>query len=392
MPFFDVSIFVVLFVFSYFLARINFYAHRLPRKLSDWWFSLIPTLLGPYVLIVELGIGSYFIFEISQLNILFYPAIVGLSMVFFAFVLTAIPLVYFFFDNSFFDLNLNHIFQIKNFKRFSPSFLRLFKLGPYRGLKKTFEFKNRDEKKLEIDFYANQNAKAPLAFVVFGGGYTMGDKNQLSNYNLFLVKQGYHVVAASYRFLPISRWPGLRHDIEDCWHFVKGHLFELGIEPAFYVWSGRSAGAHISMITCSKLKDPEIKGIINFYPPFDFEELHSYSHDDDILTSKKRLKKLYGEFHPADKNFQDGNPALWITTPEFPPCLNLHGDHDALIPYTQSIKLGQRLDQLGVLNYTLILPFESHVFDANLNSPGGQRASYATTHFLRYLKENYEKE
>ena len=65
-----------------------------------------------------------------------------------------------------------------------------------------------------------------------------------------------------------------------------------------------------------------------------------------------------------------------------PPTLLVHGANDPLVWHKQSERLHAKLDELGVPNVFVSLPWATHAFDYNLYGPSGQLTTYSIEWFL----------
>ena len=70
------------------------------------------------------------------------------------------------------------------------------------------------------------------------------------------------------------------------------------------------------------------------------------------------------------------------TLPPVPTVFSIHGTADSLVPYSQSVKLHDKLDELGVENHAVTLPGYEHVFDFGYNGAGQQLLRSALVRLL----------
>ena len=251
-----------------------------------------------------------------------------------------------------------------------------------------FEFKNRKGETLPIDLWRAADPKAPCVINVFGGGYTIGSVEQFPHYNQYLRSLGVHVLCLPYHLIPGHKWPHQVEDVIDAWKFSSEQFKEWGIDPEFFVLSGRSAGAHIGLCAWNELRDPRVKGVISFYCPFDFKSLLQLSYPGDILDSIDRLQTLYGGTLEEKQNIiQSSSPYHFIDS-QFPPILFIHGLSDSMIPYQTSVEFAKKMVAVNGKHFYLELEYEDHGFEVNLNGPGGQKSCWAIQHFIQYLRES----
>lgn len=93
---------------------------------------------------------------------------------------------------------------------------------------------------------------------------------------------------------------------------------------------------------------------------------------------------------PAEqpRAYEDASPLRFVG-PGVTPTLLIHGARDELVFQRQSERLAARLDEVGVANLHLALPWATHGCDANAAGPSGQLGTYAIERFLAavFLKE-----
>ncbi len=119
----------------------------------------------------------------------------------------------------------------------------VYKVTPQRDLQLTFVPPNKPKYE-----------KAPLYFVLPGGGWYVEERLGMMNYAKVsvgaLLDEGFAVVAADYRVTPEGIF--VADIIEDCLdalRFCAHHADEWGIDRDKFFISGHSAGAHLSLMT-----------------------------------------------------------------------------------------------------------------------------------------------
>jgi acetyl esterase/lipase len=283
------------------------------------------------------------------------------------------------------DIDLKN--SSKTDQKFKKNFIHLFKIDSYSSRPSTtIQFTGRKGSSLLLDYY--QNPKAQTCVIqVFGGGYTQGSRKQLPNVNKFFVSQGFSVFALDYRYLPQARWPDPIDDVEDAIDFILKHP-EFSKKYKKFIFSGRSSGAKLCLLSgLGKFKNLP-SAFILFYPPVDLLDLSKHQHGK-ILESKKEVVTLMGETLLSSKTKEqilDELSPIRLVDASHPPTLLVHGTFDPVIPVRQSELYLQKLRSLNIPSDLVLCPFESHGFEINLNSPGGQVARFAMSEFLNQFK------
>lgn len=105
------------------------------------------------------------------------------------------------------------------------------------------------DKRQTIDVYAPANAeRAPVIFMVHGGGWRYGDKTNarvVENKIARWVARGFIFVSVNYRMLPELDGLQQRDDITAALAFAQQHAANWGGDAAQFILMGHSAGAHL---------------------------------------------------------------------------------------------------------------------------------------------------
>jgi len=237
---------------------------------------------------------------------------------------------------------------------------------------------------LSLDFYpAAIKGKLPCVIVVHGGSWSSGDSRQLPGLNSYLAKKGYNVASINYRMAPKYQSPAPVEDIKAAISYLRQHANELHIDTNNFVLLGRSAGAQIALLAAYTLREPGLKGVIDFYGPADMVWGYSIPSNPLIMDSRKVMQNyLGGSYKRVPQNYAASSPIEFVNKSSVP-TLIIHGKNDVLVAYEHSRRLNEKLQQFGVMHYWLKLPWATHGFDYNLNGPGGQLSTYAVETFLK---------
>ncbi len=265
------------------------------------------------------------------------------------------------------------------------SFATLAQVMPEEVKVETMEFqRTRGGRTMELDFYpaVRRTMPAPCVVVIHGGGWDNGDRTQLSQMNHFLAQRGYAVAAISYGLAPEHVWPSQADDIGAAIVFLKANAAHLGVDAQRFVLLGRSAGGQLATAYAYGRTDPAVRGVISLYGPQDQVFAWKYSREDDILNATKLLRQFLGGTPETAGAAYTSASAYLIATKNSPPTLLIHGANDALVWHKQSERMHAKLDELGVPNVFVSLPWATHALDFNLYGPSGQLATYSIEWFL----------
>jgi len=249
---------------------------------------------------------------------------------------------------------------------------------------KIISYSKLQDIELKMDFYPSQKAgKHPCIVVIHGGSWKSGDNKQLPELNSVLAHEGYQVAAINYRLAPKYQSPYPVEDAKEAIKYLKQHAGELNIDSSRLVLLGRSAGAQVALLAAYTLKDPCIKGVVDFYGPADMVWGYSAPANPLVMDSRRVMEDyLGGKYISVPKNYFDSSPIEFVSRSS-PPTLIIHGENDVLVAYEHSRRLHRKLNTLKVKNYFLSLPWATHGFDYNINGPGGQLSTYAVKEFLK---------
>lgn len=254
--------------------------------------------------------------------------------------------------------------------------------------KNSFEensFKNRAGQNRPFVLMRAASSKAPCILMVHGGAYWYGDHHQQLDFLTMLNNLGYHVISLSYGLLPNEIWPAQKFDLEDFFGQKNKTFNNLGIEPEFLVWAGRSAGAHLAAHMAYTASDKSVKGVINIFGLSDLTAFKNIKLDP--VQIYKKLKLLFGE-QVQDEMFLNAVGIIGnIEKRKDLPMLLIHGQMDSLVPFSQSQNLKHALQNIQAKGLSLFFRWEDHCLEYNLATPAGTKTIRACRIFLEALKK-----
>ncbi|MFL5730950.1 MAG: alpha/beta hydrolase fold domain-containing protein [Cytophagaceae bacterium] len=268
------------------------------------------------------------------------------------------------------------------------SFKNLFTGVPYKKVAyERLRYSSDNSPELVIDLYKSsvQTSKSPCVIIVHGGAWEGGDSRQLPALNSYLVGKGYTVAAITYRLAPEYIAPAASDDVQKAVEFIKKNSERFNIDSTKLALLGRSAGGQVALVAGYSMNDPCIKGLIAFYTPADMVWGYSLPGNPLILDSRKVLSAyLGGSYEKVPQNYEKATAMNYVNA-HTPPTLMLHGQKDEMVAYEHNIRLKKVLDQYGVKNTIVTLPWATHGFDYNFSGPGAQISTYSIEYFLKYI-------
>jgi acetyl esterase/lipase len=197
-------------------------------------------------------------------------------------------------------------------------------------------------------------AKKPGAVIIHGGGWMNGDKTKPKFVDMakFMAELGLVAVNINYRLGGEAPAPAALEDCKCAIRWLRVHAETLGVDTHKIVAIGGSAGGHLALMT-GLCHDPEfergdwldqssrVSAVIAQYPPTDVRDLLVGSRARPF-TNQWLPETMPDRLAQADKlspiHYVDGQSV---------PVLIIHGDADALVPYSHSVQLIEKLKQAG---------------------------------------------
>ncbi len=227
---------------------------------------------------------------------------------------------------------------------------------------------------LKLDVYKPRQSDGPVPTVVYihGGGWVGGSKEGAVLALLPYLSRGYAAVNVQYRLADVSRAPAAVEDTLCALRWVGLNAEEHGFDTSKLVLTGHSAGGHLSLITgmlpedsdltkhcphsAVRLKEgttPKVAAIINWFGITDVKDLI------DGENEKTYAIKWLGS--QLDRNaIADRVSPVHYVTKDLPPILTIHGDADAVVPYSHATQLHKFLDGKNVSNKLITVPGGGH--------------------------------
>lgn len=300
---------------------------------------------------------------------------------------------------------------------------QLWKLRKRVITEESITYRSLEDGELKLNvYYPKREGIFPVIVFVHGGGWVFGSKDEKSNISvcMMLANLGYCVFNIDYRLTPLEPFPKkgehphdhptireMVSDIRSALIFTKKNASKFRGNPDEFFLFGRSAGAHLALLTafscdeeyfkmegieCTK-KDVEITGLIAFYPITDLNEFFKiYGSSPLRLAIDKTSRKTKEEKEELYKLF---SPISYITEESannIPPIFIAAGKQDKIVNVKQSELLFEKLKEYNLTSVLLELPWANHIFDTVMYGPGGQLVYEYLTQFLVWTLSMKKKE
>ncbi|MBL8644626.1 MAG: alpha/beta hydrolase [Rhodospirillaceae bacterium] len=206
---------------------------------------------------------------------------------------------------------------------------------------------------LTADLYVPQSDSVRAAVVlVFGGGWSTGDKTQQKAYGIKLAKAGIVAMATDYRLSGEAHWPAQLDDVTTAIAWLQANAAEYRIDPKRIGISGNSSGGHLALMAA--LNGATIAAVCAFYPPTDLATLLKHGDQGSIAGL------LGGDTAP--EKLSAASPLTRVHK-NCPPVMLLAGDADTRVPVAQTLSLYEALRGVGVPTELHVFPGLGHAFD-----------------------------
>lgn len=222
-------------------------------------------------------------------------------------------------------------------------------------------FKETPQGSLCLDIYrpvAKTEQTLPVVLWLYGGGWVMGNKNQIRMMKAHhLAQHGYAVVAINYRLAPAAIFPAQIQDVKSAIRWLRSHAADYGLNAdAIGVWGG-SAGGHLAalaatsadVVSLNDAKDDAsvscaVQAAVDFFGPTDMSQVDAYL---NAIPSHFSPQFIGGPLTENLQQVQAANPITYIDD-NTSPFLIVHGKRDSVVPHQQSELLHDALCKAGI--------------------------------------------
>ena len=249
----------------------------------------------------------------------------------------------------------------------------------------------------KFDLYRpiNQAKKSPVVIAIHGGGWRAGDKGieNMFPLNKYLVSQGYVVCDIQYGLAPNGY--NMSDIVSNIGFFTKflennSSAYNIDLNKTFFL--GRSAGAHLALLSGLGIKSPQfsgifgksinVSGIIDFYGPTNL----SITYDLFVRNGEASIFTFLMNGTPSSnpQSYHKYSP-INIINASAPPILILHGKNDKIVSISESEVFKNKCDLLSDTCILLEFPFGGHGFDYFFQSQYSQIVTYYVERFIGYF-------
>ncbi|MBI5687474.1 MAG: alpha/beta hydrolase [Verrucomicrobia bacterium] len=218
----------------------------------------------------------------------------------------------------------------------------------------------------------------PLAVSIHGGGWKGGTKAWAPS--AFMVPKGYAAASIEYRFSQKAIFPAQIQDCQAAIRWLRANSKKYNFDPDRIGVMGASAGGHLSALVGTaggkkafapiggnEEQPDRVQAVCDYYGPTNFNTVMQQAEADKNVrnvfkfnTPSDPYSCLIGVSLGSDKQKGDAVSPVHYVSKDNPPFLILHGTHDALVPYAQSMEFAAALKAKGVEVLLQTIPGGGH--------------------------------
>lgn len=244
---------------------------------------------------------------------------------------------------------------------------------------------------LKLDVWKPRDSKTPTPTLIYihGGGWLFGDRAGAVPLFLPYIDMGWNVVNVEYRMSGTALAPAAVEDCRCALRWVIRNAQECNIDTNRLVVTGHSAGGHLALMTallqpdagldrtCPGTEPLKVAAVVNWYGPTDVADLIDGPNAKDYAVSW--LASMADRAAVARRV----SPLTYVHA-SAAPVITIHGDSDAVVPYSHAVRLHAALDKVGVANELVTISGGGH----GMFTPEQVQAAY--TKIIAFLKAHLD--
>ena len=216
----------------------------------------------------------------------------------------------------------------------------------------------------DIALPKNRTRNTPVVILIHGGAWVMGNKNYFAQDIQDFADAGIACVTMNYRYasdISAVHHPDLPEDVRKAIDFVCSKSEEWHISDSRFGLAGHSAGAHLAMITSFLYnEDGKIKACASWAGPNNLIDA-----DQLKITGSDQVFQIYvGRALSSEEDtlkYKEASP-YWMVKSSSVPTLLIHGTEDPGVPYSNAVRMKEKLESLGVENKLVTMQGAYHIW------------------------------
>lgn len=217
-----------------------------------------------------------------------------------------------------------------------------------------------------MDLYLppNEGKPTPIVINIHGGGWNHGSKEKQTGFKSYF-KKNVAVANMSYRLLDTATAPAAIEDVRSVITYIIRHAKELNIDTNKIILQGGSAGGHLALVAGyigdNDLFDLDRTGVDSIkiaavIDKYGIADMVPFSTGNKAYRSA--VKWLGSK--AGDIEFMKSISGYHYINQNTPPTFVIHGDADPIVPYEQSVRLVEKLNEYNIPNEFITVPGGEH--------------------------------
>jgi acetyl esterase/lipase len=216
----------------------------------------------------------------------------------------------------------------------------------------------------KLDVYRRRDVQTPQPTLVFyhGGGWIGGTKEAAMMSLMPWFEMGWNVVNVEYRMARVAEAPAAVEDALCALRHVVQNAKTYNIDAGRIVVAGESAGGHLALaagmipataglasicagggFSGNEASIPRVAAVINWYGITDVNDMLAGP------NARSYAVQWVGSGPDRDATARAVSPLTYVRA-GLPPILSIHGDVDAIVPYSHGTRLHEALAKAGAPN------------------------------------------
>lgn len=268
----------------------------------------------------------------------------------------------------------------------------------YSDLEEDVVYKTAEDEDLLLDVWDTKvnDENRPVIVNIHGGGWSSGDKSEVSSWSKWFNSKGYVVFNVEYSQNGPDMWQKQISDTHAALNWIVEHADEYHLDINRINLIGASAGGHLALLTgYTELKENslvpketdsdstvKINSIINLYGPSDLLQLYGKNNSKEFVQPLlEQLMDDQPKTEEIKQSYQQMSPIQYVNESSAP-TVSFVGLKDKVVPEEQIEILHEKLDENNIDNRAYYFPFSDHSYDTNWDSIANQATRQKIEEFL----------
>ncbi len=268
----------------------------------------------------------------------------------------------------------------------------------YSDLEEDVVYKTAEDEDLLLDVWDTKvnDENRPVIVNIHGGGWSSGDKSEVSSWSKWFNSKGYVVFNVEYSQNGPDMWQKQISDTHAALNWIVEHADEYHLDINRINLIGASAGGHLALLTgYTELKENslvpketdsdstvKINSIINLYGPSDLLQLYGENNSKEFVQPLlEQLMDDQPKTEEIKQSYQQMSPIQYVNESSAP-TVSFVGLKDKVVPEEQIEILHEKLDENNIDNRAYYFPFSDHSYDTNWDSIANQATRQKIEEFL----------